>query len=129
MVPRLYVITIPAHASQEGAALGTRGAVSKHGLHLTVAATKDQSKAQQHLQNLHANDQTYHLRAGRRLNNSCVVPDVPRALWGPMDASRAKWKDIDESRRGADHVMHIAGASPNQEFRLQSREAQIQEIW
>lgn len=116
------VVIIPVHGtSVDGAGTSER--------HLTVATTSDKAEAQKHLQSLHESTQTYVLTAGRRLKNSCVVANVPQELWGPMDASRAKWKTVLESNGGRDHVMHIAGASPNQEFRLQSREAQIQEIW
>ena len=115
------VVIIPVHGtSVDGAGTSER--------HLTVATTSDKAEAQKHLRTMQESNQTYYLRAGRRLQTCCVVADVPQELWGPMDASRAKWEHIEESRRGLDHVMHIAGASPDQDFRLQSREAQIREI-
>ena len=117
----VFVITIPVHGtSGDGAGISER--------HLTVAATSDKAEARNHLKKLHGSTETYFVTAGRRLNESCVVSNVAQELWGPMDASRARWAKVAESNGGRDHVMHIAGATPGERFSLQPSEAQLLQI-
>ena len=105
-----------------------RDGTGTRGYHLTVAAARDKAGAQQHLQTLQTLQTPYVLKAGRPLNTCCVIADVPQKLWGPMDASRAKWPSAAESHDGRYHVMHIAGANQGQIFDVRPWEATMHQI-
>ena len=117
----IYVVMIPVHGN-------TGDNPGRRERHLTVAVTWSKDEAQKHLQHLQHLQQTYVLTAGRRVIESCVVANVAQELWGPLDASRARWKNVEESNFGRNHVMHIAGAEEGETFSLQPAEAVLREI-